>query len=201
MHSSDTPPRPSHIFLDMDGVLVDFISAAVRLHGHGHRLAEWPTGIWEDHSVLGLTPADFWGPIETHGAKFWAELEPYPWALELYEQLREIAPVTIASSPNQDPHCLEGKVQWLQKRFGRRFRDFLIGPPKHLMARPGTVLVDDSPRMIREFNAAGGRGILFPQPWNDNHPHRQDPLAYVFKQLERRTGMPAPSAVEKDAAS
>lgn len=167
----------------MDGVLVDFVSAAVRLHGHAPRLTDWPIGVWDVHTVLGITITEFWGKIETHGAAFWSELEPYPWSVELFERLREIAPVTIASSPNRDPHCLAGKVLWLQKRFGRKFRDFLIGPPKHLLARPGSVLIDDSPGMIREFREAGGHGILFPQPWNENHPHRQSPLEFVLGEL------------------
>ena len=109
---------------------------------------------------------------------------------ELFDRLQEVAPVTIASSPSYDPACLAGKIRWLQKHFGRRFRDFMIGPRKHLLARPDTALVDDSDRNIRDFREHGGQGVLFPQPWNSGHDQVDDRLGAVLRAVRPAEGRP-----------
>lgn len=179
-----------HIFVDLDGVLADFVTAALHLHCRPEALSGWPLGEFECHRALQITPGQFWSRIDQEGARFWAELAPFPWMRELFDRLRSVAPVTIASSPSYDPGCLEGKVRWIQQHLGKKFRDFLIGPPKHLLARPDVALIDDSDRNIEKFVQHGGVGIVFPQVWNSHHALRDDRLGHVMQRLSAASAPP-----------
>lgn len=180
-------PAP-HIFLDMDGVLTDFVTATLTLHGQPHALQTWPTGQRDIPQVLGVSKSEFWRRVDEQGADFWAGLAPFPWCDELVALVREFGPLTVLTSPSQSPACLDGKVRWLYEHFpkvgGKRFTDFLIGNQKHLLAQPGRVLIDDTPSHVDAFRAAAGEAILFPQPWNANHAV-VDRLAYVRSELSR----------------
>ncbi len=182
-------PLPlEHIFLDMDGVLTDFVSAALRLHGQPESLQNWPPGERDIPKLLRLSRTQYWNLIDAQGADFWASLEPFPWFSDLVTLVREFAPLTILTSPSLAPPCLEGKVRWLYSHFprekGRQFTDFLIGNQKHLLAQPRRVLIDDAEANVEAFHAASGHAILFPQVWNRNHAI-EDRLAYVKSELQR----------------
>lgn len=176
-----------HIFVDMDGVLVDFSSAALRLHGAEE--IDWPPGEWDFAKVLGITRGEFWGKIDSLGSAFWANLEPYPWSEELLDLVASTAPFSILTSPSLSPSCSKGKLLWLAqhmpRRNGRVFRDFLIGPSKHLVAKDSRVLIDDSDSNAEKFRAAGGEVILFPRLWNRQHHHAANPLDHVRHALEK----------------
>lgn len=43
----------------------------------------------------------------------------------------------------------------------------IIARRKDLCAGQGRLLIEDKPSHIKDFNAAGGFGVTFPQPWND----------------------------------
>lgn len=179
---SETPPPLRHIFLDMDGVIVDFMTSSLELHGGGHLLETWPPGEKDAHTLLGITRGQFWKKLDAAGAQFWSDLPPYPWTFDLLSLLRRIAPVTILTSPSMSHDCPGGKILWMRKHLGKGFRDYLIGPSKHLLAHPDTLLVDDKESNVEKFRSAGGQAILFPRPWNSNH-HELDPLEYVRRQL------------------
>lgn len=162
-----------HIFLDMDGVLTDFVGASLQLHGRADAMQNWPLGERDIAKVLNISRTQYWRVIDEQGADFWAALEPFPWLAELLEVSRSFAPITILTSPSIAPSCLEGKVRWLHRHFpkvnGRHFMDYLIGNQKHLLAAPRRVLVDDADSNVDSFRAAGGKAILFPQAWNGNY--------------------------------
>jgi 5'(3')-deoxyribonucleotidase len=171
-----------HVFLDMDGVISDFVTAALALHGREDAVADWPVGEWHVSKALGISSSQFWREINLQGHAFWAELPAYSWMDELVEKIREYAPFTILSSPSLVPECLSGKVWWLQQHFAKGFRDFLIGPHKHHCAKPDVVLIDDSDENVQRFRAHGGQAILFPQVWNQNHAIA-DRIEFVACQL------------------
>ena len=148
------------ILLDMDGVLTDFAAGVCKLFGkkppgsddRGRSVAE----------VAGINPGLMWRRIDEAGARFWSELEPTPFANELVTMCRKVGEVVIATSPSSDPGAAAGKVAWLQRRFGKRFRDFAITPRKELLAAPGRLLIDDTPKHVDAFRAAGGAAVLVP---------------------------------------
>lgn len=153
------------IFLDMDGVLSDFVGACGELFDFDPKTLNQ----WSIERHVGIEPKEFWGKIDRHSPRFWAEMEEYPWARTLYTYLRgneQFGTVYICTTPSQSPDSLRGKMYWLQKRMGKNFRDYVLTPHKHLLAHPGAILIDDSPGNINKFREAGGQGIVFPQPWN-----------------------------------
>lgn len=158
------------ILLDMDGVLCDFLGATLRLFDADDRLASWPAGTWDVEPVLGITTAELWGRIDEQGMGFWAELPEYPWAAELVAALERIDDVVISTAPSRSHHSAAGKMIWLDRHFGGRFRGrYMMGSRKELMARPEVCLVDDRDENVRKFRKAGGAAVLVPQPWNAGH--------------------------------
>lgn len=177
-----------HILLDMDGVVADFVTAALALHGQPDALAAWPPGEWDMAKVLGISTSAFWKPIDQMGADYWAGLEPYPWAAELIALIQESAPYAILSSPGLGAEAPTGKIHWLRKHVKPNFANYLFGHQKWLCARPDQVLIDDRDKNIDQFVAAGGHGILFPQVWNSNHAIT-DRLQYVRDELQRLSSL------------
>lgn len=179
---------PSRIFLDVDGVLADWVGGVCNLFDldQADLEAQWKADEWGIDSVLGnlgVTDVEMWAAIDKAGADFWASLEPLPWAHSLYELCNTYAPTTILTSPSQHPSSAAGKMAWLEDNLGPNFetpfRDFLIGSVKHTVARPGVMLIDDRPSTIEAFRNAGGEGLLFPRPWNPNREYASDPMVYV----------------------
>ncbi len=175
--------KGKRVLLDMDGVLVDFFSAALRVHGREDLISGWPVGESDLARVLGLSTAEFWRPIDAAGSEWWLELEWYPWADELIELCNELGGFVIATAPSRHSHSAAGKMQSLERRFGKAFRDYMMGPHKHLMAGSGMCLIDDREKLHTAFTAAGGAAVLFPQPWNRLHGEACDPMPGVRQQL------------------
>ncbi|MDB4614339.1 hypothetical protein OAH18_01485 [bacterium] len=173
-----------HILLDMDGVIADFVTAALRLHGGAEALANWPPGEWDMAKVLGLGTSAFWQPIDKMGADFWADLKPYAWTPQLISLIEEFAPYTILSSPGLGEEAPTGKIRWLREHVKSDFASYLFGHQKWLCAKPGQVLIDDRDKNVDLFIAAGGNAILFPQVWNANHAIK-DRMTFVAGELSR----------------
>ncbi len=137
----------THILLDMDGVLCDFVSAAMRVHGKTFDEAAWPKGRNDLAAILGVTTTAFWQGIDRFDEEqgFWCRLKAYPWLHDL-TAMAEPFGFTIATAPSRDSFCAAGKIQWLQRHFGERFSGYMIGCRKELLAGPGRVLIDDRDR-------------------------------------------------------
>jgi 5'(3')-deoxyribonucleotidase len=155
------------IFLDMDGVLCDFVTDAMAIHGRKYDPNKWPKGEWDVAKVLGISVKEFWGGIRMNGGEmFWAGLNPYPWAKDLVRELLKIDQVIIATAPSRAASCYSGKRTWLMDH---GFGDLasMFGSEKHLLSQPGRTLIDDGVHNTTKWEEAGGRAVLVPQPWND----------------------------------
>lgn len=183
-------PAITSLLLDVDEVLVGWVDGVLRLLGYDEAevLAQWAMlnpRPWDLFAVIDHTPAQGWAAIDEAGAEFWAGLDWLPWGQDLLRVCRGFAPTTLLSSPSLHPSSHAGKVMWMQRQFGRRFRDYLLGAPKHRCAHPGALLIDDSPKNCEAFRAHGGRAILFPGVGNDlHHIAPSERVAYVREQLE-----------------
>lgn len=157
------------ILLDMDGVLSDFVGAASIAFNRNpvEVYMNWPMGTYDIAKVLETTTLGLWTRIDACGENFWATLRQYSWAKDLYEGCKKIDDTYFLTSPSTDPACLSGKMKWICAfTESRDFRNFLIGPAKNLCAKPSNILVDDCDYNVDNFREAGGKAILFPQPWN-----------------------------------
>lgn len=186
--------RPRRVFVDLDGVLVDWMGGVRRIFPELPTDEAWPAGRYDVAAVLGINRNAFWRIIAAEGEDWWANLDPYPWAGELLERAAEVGPVTIATSlaPCLDSHA--GKALWLQLYFGTpgaiglygcRFRDYvLVGCGKEVLARPGDLLIDDSDREISAWRRADGLSLHLPRPWNALHAQSREPMAELSKILK-----------------
>lgn len=166
-----------HVFLDMDGVIVDWTKAAMEFHGLNYPQYPCP-GRWDWVGHLGLSPKVFWKPLSR---EFYANL---PWTEDGPEILKIIVDtvgwdnITILTSPILQGGCAAGKIDWLQREIPELDRQFLIGPQKHLLASPNNVLIDDAQHNIAKWN---GPRILVPRIWNYNM--NLNPLTYIKERM------------------
>jgi 5'(3')-deoxyribonucleotidase len=176
------------IYLDLDGVCVDLNSAAIAAHGLDPQtvLSRWATnhrGEFYLHRVLGMEKDAFWEHITQLGESFWAEMQPFPWFEELYENLGKSGHVVFCSSATRAPASVSGKLRWLQDRFGYKFKEYVFTTHKDRLAHSDAYLIDDFDLNVDRFRDRGGNGILFPQIWNSNHIVNSDPVDYVLEQV------------------
>lgn len=131
------------IYIDMDGVLVDFESALTKV---SPEMLDKFAGEYDN--IPGI----------------FALMDPVPGALEAVDRLKEKYDLYIlSSSPWENPTALGDKLAWVKKYFGGDgqenifFRKVIFSSVKHL--NRGDILIDD-----RTANGAGdflGRHIHF----------------------------------------
>lgn len=164
--------KKQQILLDMDGVLVDFLSGALKAlnrdFGRDITIEEYAEkfGQWGTYDYYGITIKEFWNSIHTT-PDFWMNLEPLPWYKELYALLSEMGEVTILTTPSLDPACAMQKLQWLRYYLDIDSDAVFMGSRKYLMAGNG-ILIDDYFKNVDAFRSAGGEAILVPSNWNTN---------------------------------
>ena len=149
-------------FLDLDGVLVDFVGGALKLHGK--ELPHHETS-WDFMAQLGIGPEAFWSPM---GEDFWANLEPTPEMPHIVELVESHfnRDVYLCTSPCQTPGCTTGKARWVEKHLPNYRRKLILLGGKDLFAGPNRVLIDDHDKNVEAWRLAGGMAVLVPRPWN-----------------------------------
>lgn len=153
-----------HLFLDMDGVLMDF-NRAMREQGvvdnethfiHKPR-SEWtPSQVDLDRRVREVMERE----------DFWPNIPPMPDAHMLWNWCRPIGPRILTATPNVTDfrdRIADQKRQSIFKCFDPIFpaeRIHVCLRAEKAQYAPGNVLVDDMPSNCTEWNAAGGMAIL-----------------------------------------
>jgi len=158
------------IFLDMDGVISDWLGAACKLCDIDLDDKDTRDGIKEANGYLeGFVDEKLlWSKIEEAGVGFWENLELFPWGKKLYNKLKGLGDeFSILSSPGKFTEiasiACKGKVLWLDNHFNNK-EDYILAYNKSLCASENTILIDDSQHKIDPFIASGGHGFLWPDP-------------------------------------
>lgn len=154
------------IGLDVDGVLADFdgaVRSAIQDLLPDHPLPKettaWPlreaydlSGPERDRVIEALNPIDF---------------DPLP-AAALVPEIGYLGEVVfITASMESHPTWDWQRRRWLKRRFGSwAVPNTIFASRKDLMAGRVDILVDDKPLNALRFWEAGGKSILFDQPWN-----------------------------------
>lgn len=174
------------IFVDMDDVLVDFHDAAMVALGKTEPTKEnWPKGEYDILKVLDISLEEF-NSILTE--EFYATLPMAPHAHLLLTMLEGIdAEICILTCPYK--FCTtKGKLLWLKKHLLRFIRSgkYILTPEKRFCALPHAILIDDCDKNIAAFRAAGGQGIVFPQPWNCKHKIKgySQKVNYILREVD-----------------
>lgn len=159
------------VFLDLDGVLIDFNKRALEFHS---KIIDWELpenrGIYKMEKIMGITIDEFWEPLNTF--RFWENME---WTedgkeiLSLCESYCGHDNICLLTSPSAQPESSYGKVKWIKKHMPQYKRRFFIGCPKAFCARPNAHLIDDKMSNVVSFIKNGGQGLLLPRPWNPNY--------------------------------
>lgn len=174
----------------MDGVVCDMVGQIAKLLklDRDKIYRDWPRGAYTVAGGIGVDDKLLWAEIAKAGPEFWETIEEYPWTRELYSLCTSLCPcVRFLTAPTSDGSCPHGKMTWMQKFSGNKhFRHFIVTTFKQDCAKWNRILIDDKDQNYDEFTAEGGRVILFPQPWNKNHAHSADPMAYVRQELARQ---------------
>ena len=158
-----TRPR---IFLDLDGVLVDWHAGAAKLHGISLPVFGEPYPL-EVNDFTDLTPEQFYAGMDRN---FWAELPPLPHARTLVDMAEDYfgADVAILTKPILTEGCSDGKRAWVAEHLGSQYlRKVFIASDKHFCASPLSLLIDDKSKTCDEFVDYGGHAYLFPASWNE----------------------------------
>ena len=144
------------IYCDMDGVLCDFKTAAVR--ETGMPIDNWMQSGGKDKDAK-------WKPI-IDNKRFWHTLPWNPGGQQLWMYIKNYTPHILSAYVEHatDPNCIPGKRQWAMGNLGlpanrinlvkrREKQNFakLNGEP--------TLLIDDYIKNVNQFKARGGIGI------------------------------------------
>ncbi len=170
------------IFLDMDGVLVDFVTGCLKIHNRPEKHDDIKD--WNFYKHWGMSDKDFWSKFSTPG--FWYNLELYPWAKDFYESLKKYGEVVISTSPSSDPLCVQEKISFCKDKLGVPSSNIMVGSRKELLAAPDRFLIDDYTVNIDKFRNNKGVGLLFEQPWNNSIMNHEGCLEFIrqYKELE-----------------
>lgn len=135
--------------------------------------------------AMGLSPRNFWEPINRGDASFWAELPMLPHAMGLMDLVTAATEDWfIVSTPSHQPCSCSGKLFWLQRFFDNRdFDRYVFTKHKELLAGPNVILIDDSDNNCARFQRAGGHAILFPAHHNAHRRSHAEPVTYVRDRL------------------
>jgi 5'(3')-deoxyribonucleotidase len=188
------------ILLDMDGVIADWFNATLGLYGINTTDLDLPRP-WEyaihtwisKYLKIPISNERLIGRVDVAAEQiqFWSHVvEPYNYTEALLERLAQYeTDIFITTSTERfSPLAYSQKVQWLDRYFPQLPRSkIMLGKAKYLMARRNHILIDDYDNNVDSFIEHGGKGILFPQPWNTAHEHSntvQDKLDYVFARID-----------------
>jgi 5'(3')-deoxyribonucleotidase len=160
--------RVRFCFVDMDGVLADFVTGACQAHNRPNPyLTRNFDAIFNMEKVWNISMEEFWSPLNFDG--FWLNLQKLPDAdriINLACALFGTKNVCLLTAPSQDHHCIPEKQAWVQKYYPELKNNMLFGSAKRFLAGEDRVLVDDRDENICNFINHGGNGVLVPQLWN-----------------------------------
>lgn len=185
------------IFLDLDGVCNRLYMHALEHYGYNvsrYDDAGWPLlGCYDiTQACTALDPNR-----DLTGDKIFADLPVEVWAttppsdefyqlLQWGEALVGREHIAFLTKPSGDASAA-GKVLWIE-RFAPKWlrKQFFVGSPKWLTARPTALLVDDSDVEVNGFRNRGGCALLVPRPWNSEYSlHPGEKIDCYFSNMMR----------------
>jgi 5'(3')-deoxyribonucleotidase len=168
--------------LDLDGVLVDFYKGWLLHHGFDPDISNHiKPGNYELMEHFTMDEHQFWKDI---GDDFWINLDWMPDGLEILEIVERYFPkeniCIVTQSPPSASYThvgLSGKVAWIAKNLPEYKNNFMIRTGRRFFSHQGSILIDDNPSNINDFDQREGKSILLPRYWNWNYS--LDTLTYL----------------------
>jgi len=153
------------IYLDMDGVLVDFVTGISRQHNRPNPYDDPQNhGKYNMEELWGITADEFLRPC---GFDFWANLPPME-DFQDYKTLPVHGILTRPTSTNTE-ECRAGKLAWVRRHWPEMSGRVYFEREKARYAARGVILIDDDDKNIESWRTSGGIGVQVPRPWNSLH--------------------------------
>lgn len=180
--------------LDMDGVIADFMTAICKAHGRPNPYYDPVTeekarGTFDTEKIWGITPEEFWAPIQGYALDFWETIEKTPEAdqiIRLVSREFGVDNVAILTAPSKDAGSVPGKRAWMDKNYPAFSKRMIFTSAKEFLAGGNRFLIDDRDKNIQGFEEAGGTGILVPRPWNRSWRLEKAVVKVIEEGLERK---------------
>lgn len=171
------------VYLDMDGVLVDFRRGICEALNKPIYPASQKWYFWEEWPDITFEMVNNACSID-----FWRNLDWMPDGKEILSIIFNkfnINQIYILTTPMPNPNSPTGKWLWIKDNLPEFYkRTIITQAPKKLLANSDTLLIDDKDQNIDEFVNAGGRGILVPRSWNDYNVWADRSLEFIKICLE-----------------
>ena len=171
------------VFLDMDGVLVDFVSSINKCMGIPENTVALIRNWWEKYDVS-FEQINNYCTID-----FWQNLTWLSDGKEILSAVLDKFPqsnIFLLTTPMPNSGSWTGKFKWVQKHLPLFTKQLIVTTtPKTLFADPDILLIDDYDKNIEEFIIAGGRGCLVPRSSNKAHLQADRTVEVVKEFLER----------------
>lgn len=137
------------LYQDMDGCLTDFDKAFTEL-----AKGISPGDYKDKHGVQ-----EFWDLVNTGGVEFWSDM---PWmrdGKQLWDYVKKYSP-TLLTSPSIEQDSRTGKELWVDREMPNTNIIFKYSKSKKEKAKENAILIDDRKDIIKDWEDAGGIGIL-----------------------------------------
>ena len=167
------------IWIDLDGVLVDFNKAACQTLGIAypqqtvlHR--DWLNDQFPDLSLTKLFDRLHENP------RFWQDMPPTDLCSHMVAFLDEyVSDWGIMTSAWRHPACYAGKYEWVSKNLGRKAvgRMVIVSGTKERLTSPTAHLTDDTRANVDKWINAGGKAFH----WVEYSQDMQSALAVQFQ--------------------
>jgi hypothetical protein len=173
-----------HIYLDMDGVIVDWDAGIRRLYEVDWYPTEWAI---DYQKVFGRSKEMFWWDLDNR--HFWSGL---PWTKDgkrIVSILEPFKPVILSACCV--PAAFLGKHEWLLEHYNDAVDEgrflFTTTDGKINVVHDGAIIIDDREATCELWEHHGGKAILYPRPWNSMRDVKY-PLEYLMSELMRKLG-------------
>lgn len=158
------------LFLDMDGVLVNWCKGAHELHDIPWKDGDWPyrRGCegWYFYRELSMHTSELFAGQDR---EFWANLDWMPDGKEILKVCERHfgrENICLLTSPWDADGVIDGRCAWVNKHIPNYNGRMLVGACKEMCASPRSLLVDDCDANINKWKDNNGVGFLLPRPWN-----------------------------------
>lgn len=166
--------------LDMDGVVADFISGAIKIvkntwgleltHNDVKSAQFAEVALWskfsDEERAKYNSPRDLYNIICPKG--FFETLNPIPGAVDAVERLSKFAKIVFVTKPIEWVDCPSEKRNWLKRYLPDiDYTVVFVNKMEDKQYVAVDVMVDDDPRVLSSLTTA--IGMLIEQPWNKDY--------------------------------
>jgi hypothetical protein len=167
------------VLLDVDGVLADFAWSVAHFYNRLDIIDNWPPGVKSFTKILGLKYEHFKSDLNTE--EFWSTIQPTKDAVDIIGITAPDDVIIVTAVDSMGEIALLWRNRFLKTYFP--MFPVVYTEHKHLLANERTVLIDDFEENVDRFREHGGKGIVYPRPWN-RHYNCSEPVYYTSALLK-----------------